>query len=281
MVDPSLAVIVVRRTDNDHDNTPNDEFNPSSNIYSGMDVPPRSAYLPLARRCHRAHALRHGLKWMIPLAAWLYPIFLLRFVRTQPLWRGILLGTWAACWCLCCLGHKGRVSRGLVLPHCLGLWHHLHPGLPDRPPASPTTGRDTGYPRVPARCDDRDVPEWVVRPFHATQTNPAYTQYGNLPLLQLLSVTGLWGITFVMSWLASLVNWAWERGFAWPRVRSGAVLYAGLLALVLLFGGARLALFPAQASTVRLPGSALQPPCLPLVSSTSTNSLRKRCRHCS
>ena len=33
-----------------------------------------------------------GSKWMIPLAAWLYPIFLLRFVRTQPLWRGILLG---------------------------------------------------------------------------------------------------------------------------------------------------------------------------------------------
>src|SRR5215469_761216 len=30
-------------------------------------------------------------KWTIPLAAWLYPIFLLRFVRTQPLLRGVLL----------------------------------------------------------------------------------------------------------------------------------------------------------------------------------------------
>jgi apolipoprotein N-acyltransferase len=30
-------------------------------------------------------------KWTIPLAAWLYPVFLLRFVRTQPLLRGILL----------------------------------------------------------------------------------------------------------------------------------------------------------------------------------------------
>ena len=84
--------------------------------------------------------------------------------------------------------------------------------------------------------------------------NPAYTQYGNLPLLQLLSVTGLWGIVFVMSWLASVVNWAWERSFAWPRVRGGAALYASLLALVLLFGGVRLALFPAQASTVRVAG---------------------------
>ncbi len=30
-------------------------------------------------------------RWTIPLAAWLYPVFLLRFVRTQPLLRGMLL----------------------------------------------------------------------------------------------------------------------------------------------------------------------------------------------
>jgi apolipoprotein N-acyltransferase len=30
-------------------------------------------------------------RWSIFLAAWLYPIFALRFVRTQPLWRGVLL----------------------------------------------------------------------------------------------------------------------------------------------------------------------------------------------
>ncbi len=90
--------------------------------------------------------------------------------------------------------------------------------------------------------------------------NPAYTQYGNLPLLQLLSVTGLWGIDFLMYWLASVVNWAWERGFAWSRVRGGTVLYGSLLALVLLFGGARLALFPAQGSTVRVAGISLLSP---------------------
>src|SRR5438552_4412665 len=31
------------------------------------------------------------IRWTIPLAAWLYPVFLLRFTRTQPLLRGILL----------------------------------------------------------------------------------------------------------------------------------------------------------------------------------------------
>jgi apolipoprotein N-acyltransferase len=52
----------------------------------------------------------------------------------------------------------------------------------------------------------------------------------------------------------TVVNRAWERGFAWPRVRGGAALYGSILALVLLFGGARLALFPAQGSIVRVAG---------------------------
>jgi apolipoprotein N-acyltransferase len=99
----------------------------------------------------------------------------------------------------------------------------------------------------------------LVNPAFGTFGNPAYSQYGNLPLLQLVSVTGLWGIDLVMSWLAGLFNWAWEQGFAWPRVRGNAALYTGLLALVLLFGGARLALFPAQGSTVRVAGISPSP----------------------
>src|SRR5262249_26579344 len=59
---------------------------------------------------------------------------------------------------------------------------------------------------------------------------------------------------FVMSWLASTVNWAWEQGFAWSKVRPGLLLYGGLLALVFAGGGARLAFFAPQGSTVRVVG---------------------------
>jgi apolipoprotein N-acyltransferase len=94
----------------------------------------------------------------------------------------------------------------------------------------------------------------AFNPYGGTTVNPAYSQYGDLPLLQLVSVTGLWGIVFVMSWLASLVNWAWEHGFAWPKMRAGLLLYGGLLALVFLGGGARLAFFAPQGATVRVAG---------------------------
>ena len=196
-----------------------------------------------------------GYKLMLPLAAWLFPNFLLRFVRTQPVWRGILLGYLAGVLVSAFLGPQGGPFPGAS--YYLAVWGFgvlfTLVYLIDRLLA-PRLGGLVGTLVFPLAATAGCYLNGLFDPFTATQTNPAYTQYGNLPLLQLLSVTGLWGITFLMSWFASVVNWAWERGFAWPRVRGGTALYAGLLALVLLFGGARLTLFPPQASTVRVAG---------------------------
>jgi apolipoprotein N-acyltransferase len=87
-----------------------------------------------------------------------------------------------------------------------------------------------------------------------TLLNPAFTQYGDLPLMQLVSVTGVWGIIFMTNWLASVVNRAWEQGFDWPKAGLGLLLYGGLLALVLVGGGARLVFFAPQGATVRVAG---------------------------
>jgi len=72
--------------------------------------------------------------------------------------------------------------------------------------------------------------------------------------MQLLSITGMWGITFLVSWFGSVVNWAWERGFAWSEIRRGAAVYVGLLLLVMLYGSARLAFAPPAIGTVRMHG---------------------------
>jgi apolipoprotein N-acyltransferase len=82
----------------------------------------------------------------------------------------------------------------------------------------------------------------------------AYTQHDNLPLLQLLAVTGTYGISFLMAWFASVGNYLWERDFSWPRVRTITVLYGCLLVLVLLGGSIRLAFFAPSAPTIRVAG---------------------------
>jgi apolipoprotein N-acyltransferase len=62
----------------------------------------------------------------------------------------------------------------------------------------------------------------------------AYFQYGNLALMQLRPITGMWGITFLVNWLGPVVNWAWERGLAWPKIRRGSAALAGILLVVML-----------------------------------------------
>jgi apolipoprotein N-acyltransferase len=82
----------------------------------------------------------------------------------------------------------------------------------------------------------------------------AYTLYGNLVLMQLASLTGMWGIAFLVSWFGPVVNWAWERSFDWPRIWRGLATYAGITGLVLIYGAARLAFSPPPEGTVRVAG---------------------------
>jgi apolipoprotein N-acyltransferase len=192
-------------------------------------------------------------RWAIPLAAWLAPLFLLRFVRTQRPLPGLLLA-WLVRFAVAAV-----VLQGII----------LYPGIVYYPLVLLLTGL-TMLPYLADRLITPRLNGFVATlvfplafttleylssfgPF-GTYNSIAYTQYGDLPLMQVVSVTGIWGITFLLTWFAAVVNWAWERGFAWPNVRGGGLQYAAVLAAVLLGGGARLALFPPEATLVRVAG---------------------------
>jgi apolipoprotein N-acyltransferase len=79
----------------------------------------------------------------------------------------------------------------------------------------------------------------------------AYTQLDNLALTQLVSITGIWGISFLITWFASVVNWAWEHKLSIPMIWKGVSLYLGIFIFILLLGGAYLTFLPADSDTVR------------------------------
>ena len=58
--------------------------------------------------------------------------------------------------------------------------------------------------------------------------------------MQLASVTGLWGISFLIAWFGSTINWAWDKQFDWSIIQGGLLAYAVLWSLVMLVGGMRL-----------------------------------------
>jgi apolipoprotein N-acyltransferase len=193
-------------------------------------------------------------KWMIPLAPWLGFLFLLRFSRAQPPLIACL-GVWLAFFVAVAVANHGAIKLppvgffGIVL---LISGTITLPFLADRLLA----------PRLPALLSTLVFPcayvlvEWIsarVNPF-GTWGSEAYTQYGNLPLMQLTSLTGLWGITFLITWFGSMGAWVWTNGFNWSVVKVEVLVYAVIWGLVMLAGGARLAFAPRNTPAVRVAG---------------------------
>ena len=196
-------------------------------------------------------------QWTIPLAAWLGTIFIIRFMRTQKIGRGFVLvwlvtfvGGSITWWNI--LGHGFPLPIYLVTIAINTLLIGVVPYLADRLLA-PRVGGFAATLIFHLAVTAMD--------FLCMTTNPlgsfgafAYTQYGSLAFMQLLSLTGMWGITFLVSWFATVVNYGWERSFSWPEIRRGVAIYAGVLLLVMVYGSARLAFFQPQAGTVRVAG---------------------------
>lgn len=187
----------------------------------------------------------------IALAAWLAPVFLLRFVRGSRK----LIGLPIACVVLAAmfaLQFRGMLPmQGItyylvvvvfgivgVLPYFVDrLLTHRFNGL------MATLIFPTAWVTAEYLVSFSPSGSWYAI---------AYSQYGDLPLLQLLSVTGMWGITFLIGWFAAVCNQVWELGLASKRTRVEVFICASVIAAVFLLGGARLALFSPSAATVRV-----------------------------
>jgi len=191
-------------------------------------------------------------KWIIPLAAWLASVFLIRFLRTQLVWRGciVFLLAFAVALMIAWWGI-------LPFPFIVGFMpvQALIASLPflfDRLLAPRLKGfvATLVFPLGSTAIEFLSMTGSPMGSFGAT----AYTQYGNLALMQMVSVTGVWGLSLLMNWFASIANWAWERSFEWKAIWRGVALYGGILALVLVLGNVRLIFFHPEANTVRVAG---------------------------
>jgi apolipoprotein N-acyltransferase len=97
---------------------------------------------------------------------------------------------------------------------------------------------------------------------HGTALNLAYTQLDLLPVLQLASLTGPWGVTFVVLLFPAALAAAWHVRGARRRAVRIAGAAAGAIAAVLVFGWARLALHDSR-PTVKVGLVASDPPASP------------------
>jgi apolipoprotein N-acyltransferase len=183
---------------------------------------------------------------IVPLAAWLAPLFLLRFSRTQ---RAVVA--------LPVLALVHYVASTLVLRsffegslgYLLGLGGVT--GVAAYAADSLVAVRYRGLLRTLVFPLTVTVSDWLLglSPLGSGGAI-AYSQYGSLALLQLVSLTGIWGVSFLVAWFAPVANDLWEAGRDWRRVAPRLGLYAAVVLAVIAFGSVRLALAPYSAPTV-------------------------------
>ncbi|WP_079071596.1 nitrilase-related carbon-nitrogen hydrolase [Streptomyces yokosukanensis] len=194
-----------------------------------------------------------GGRWDVAVAAWIFPVLLLRFTRLSCAWSG------APCIWLAHLGaavfwvQESAIGlNAVVLAGALALAGlQTLPFLADRLLAQrlPPAAADLVFPVAVAAAEFLIT---LLSPFGTAYGSLAVTQHADLPLLQVVSVTGPWGIGFLVGYAASTVNRLWERTDR--PARRGALVCMAVLLSVLLAGGARQAFFPPQGTTVRIAG---------------------------
>ena len=200
---------------------------------------------------------------VFPLAAWIAPVFLLRFERVSRRGGPALWLIFAAYMLAGVIDLIGIPDRGLWL--FLGLTgfplfravRFTLPYVTDR-----LLGARLGtWPRMLLFPASFVASDWLMGLLHLTGTfgSPAYSQYGVLPLLQLVSVTGMYGLTFLVMWFASAVNAVGEHGFRWQATRLPLAVFGSVLAAVFAFGFARLSLAAPTSPTVKAATITISP----------------------
>ena len=185
-----------------------------------------------------------GGKWNIPFAAWLIPVLMLRFFRdSDKAGRNFLL-LWLASAIPAIISWNGATffPPMVEVAFFLGMTPiGLIPNVLDRMyyrRFSTSAWITLVYPIAYTAVDFFSSSGSPFGTFGAV----AYTQRDFLPIMQIASVTGLWGITFIIGWFASLVNYIWENGFKLNRF---ALASASVLGIIVALGFGRTVL-PAQ-----------------------------------
>ena len=192
-----------------------------------------------------------GWKFNVPFAAWIAPIFLIRFFRDQKSWYPTLVsipllaaasfiqlkGGWDLdAWMV--------FAVSVLRPAAFLVALYTDRVLSRRLPRAAAT---FVYPAVYLAID------YAISftPFGSGFSASA-TQLGFPAISQLASLTDMWGIGFLMGWTAAAANTLWEDLLAHKKTGRIVFTAAASLLAVVAFGSARFALTRPSAPTVRV-----------------------------
>ncbi|RKD32456.1 nitrilase-related carbon-nitrogen hydrolase [Thermohalobacter berrensis] len=191
-------------------------------------------------------------KWIISSVAWICWVFIVRYYRKEKGYKGVLLPLLFIIFSLF-ISHRGFVPIAGILKYIVlvGLGVSIYiPFLIDRYLYHRVHGFKATF-ILPLSGVSFKFLLLFFNPF-GTWDYFAYTQINNQPLMQLVSVTGIWGISFLLYWFYSFVNWIWENEFNIKRVKNEVIIFISIFTIIILSGEMRISLFPPESKTVKV-----------------------------
>jgi len=197
--------------------------------------------------------------FFVPVCIVLAPIFILLFMRSQNPGKGILLTLSGFClsitialWGLFDFGDDTvtlpfNLIRSVLLAIVLAL-----PYIADRLMVNKVKGF-LGTFVFPVSATALYFLNSLEGPFDGDGVFSLYF-IGDPAFKQFVSVAGLWGPIFVLSWISSVICWIRENEFQWNKIKSGVVIFSSIITIVFLFGGLKLSPFMCadDVNTVRI-----------------------------
>lgn len=189
----------------------------------------------------------HG-RWTVPICSWFAFVFLIRFHRTTSRPRLGIVALWlgmAACHVVMADGLL-PVRGPAFSAACLlfgGVW--AVPFVVDRLLYRRLDG-------LAATCLWPLVMVTINYFLAAYLPSLALSQIDYLSLVQLVSVTGVGGLVFLVYWFAGALNRTWESGFEWTSARREGGPFLGALLLAVAYGETRLAFAAAPSESVQV-----------------------------
>ena len=99
----------------------------------------------------------------------------------------------------------------------------------------------------------------VLLEYLTAATNPIAGSFGslahtqdNLALMQITSITGMWGLTFLITWLGSTLNWFWDKRHEIATIKKSVALFTIIIFSIVLYGQIRNRFFSSSSNTVRI-----------------------------
>lgn len=191
-----------------------------------------------------------GLNWNVGIAAWIAPVFLLYYTKTTK-WSGFLLFYLGMAVSAALSKTAENLSGLFIIYITTGLSHGAINCLP-YVIEKLLARKENGFYSTLIFPSAVVLIEYLLSLVFGIWGNASIAQYNHLNLIQITSLFGIFGISFLIAWLASLVNWLISRGFEKKYLIKGLSIYGAVILAVLIYGTIRTSMFPPRSESVRV-----------------------------